>query len=66
MMAVPGLLNGYHKMRHNSTVTHQNQLEFWDQKTKQIFSKQSKNFGLYANIFYPRPFIVESLKEDWD
>ena len=32
------------RMRHNSAVTRQNQLEFWSQKAKQIFS-QSKNFG---------------------
>ena len=44
MMSVPGPFNGYHEMRHNSTVTRPNQLEFWNQKAKQIFSWQSKNF----------------------
>ena len=32
MMSVPGPLNGYHKMRHNSAFTGQKQLEFWNQK----------------------------------
>ena len=45
MMSVPGPFNRYHEMRHNSAVTHQNQLELWNQKAKQIFSWQSKNFG---------------------
>ena len=64
MMSVPGPFNGYREMKHNSVVTRQ--LEFWNQKAKQIFSWQSKNFGPQANIFGPRPFIVESLKEAWD
>ena len=34
--------------------------------TKQTFSLQSKHFGPYADIFSPRPFIVELLKEAWD
>ena len=34
----PRPLHGYHEMRHNSAVTRQNQLEFWNQKAKQIFS----------------------------
>ena len=38
MKSVPSPLNGYHEMRHNSAVTYQNQLEFWNQKAKQIFS----------------------------
>ena len=66
MMTVPGPFNGYHEMRHNSAVIRRNQLEFWNQKTKQIFSQQSKNFDPWANIFCPRPFIVELLKEAWD
>ena len=66
MMSVPGPFNGYHEMRHNLAFTCQNQLEFWNQKAKQIFSWQSNNFGPQANIFGPRPFIVESLKEGWD
>ena len=66
MMLVPGPFNGYHEMRHNSAVTCQNQLEFWKQNAKQVFSRQSKNFGPQADIFGPRPFIVESLKEAWD
>ena len=37
MMSVPGPFSGYHEMRHNSAVTCQNQLEFWNQKAKQIF-----------------------------
>ena len=45
MMSVPGPFNGEHEMRHNSAVTRQNQLEFWNQKAKQIFSWQSKSFG---------------------
>ena len=45
MMSVPGPFNGDHEMRHNSAVTRQNQLEFWNQKAKQIFSWQSKSFG---------------------
>ena len=32
MKSVPGPLNGYHKMRHNSAVPCQNQLEFWNQR----------------------------------
>ena len=66
MMSVPGPFKGYHEMRHNSAVTYQNQLDFWKQKAKLIFSWQSKSFGPYANIFGPRPFIVESLKEAWN
>ena len=61
MMSVPGPFKRYHEMRHNSAVTRQNQLEFWNQKSKQIFSHQSKNFGPWANIFGSRPFIVKSL-----
>ena len=45
MMSVPGPLKGYHQMRHNSAVTHEYQLEFWNQKAKQFFSQESKNFG---------------------
>ena len=63
MTLVPGPFNGYHKMRHNSAFTGQKQLEFWNQKGKQIFSWQSKNFGPCTNIFGPKPFIVESLEE---
>ena len=33
-----GPFNGCHEMKHNSAVTRQNQLEFWNQKAKQIFS----------------------------
>ena len=60
----PRPLNGYPKMRHNSAFTGQKRLEFWNQKGKQIFSWQAKNFGPYTNIFGPRPFIVESLEEN--
>ena len=42
MMSVPAPFNGFHEMRHNSAITHQNQLEFCKQKAKQIFSWQSK------------------------
>ena len=66
MMSVPGPFNGYHKMRHNSAFTGQKQLEFWNQKGKQIFSWQSKNFGPYTNICGLRPYIVDSLEEAWD
>ena len=66
MMSVPGPFNGYHEMRRNSAVIRQNQLELWNQKAKQIFTWQSKNFGPRANNLGPRPFIVESLKETWD
>ena len=45
MKSVPGPLNEFHKMRHNSAVTCQNQLEYLNQKAKQIFSEQSKHFG---------------------
>ena len=38
MMSVPGPFNGYHEMRHNSAVTRQNQLEFGNEKAKQILS----------------------------
>ena len=38
MISIPGLSNGCHEMRHNSAVTSQIQLEFWNQKAKQIFS----------------------------
>ena len=53
MMSVSGHLNGYHKMTHNSAFTGQIQLEFWNEKGKQIFW-QSKNFGPYAEVFGPR------------
>ena len=66
MLSVPDPFNGHHEMRHNSTVPCQNQLKFWNQKAKQIFSLQFKSFGPYANIFGPRLFFVESLKETWD
>ena len=66
MMSVPGPFNGYHEMKHNSEITSQNQLEFWNQKAKQGFSWQPKNFGLKINIFNPRPSSVKSLKEAWD
>ena len=29
--------NEYHEIRHNSAITRQNQLEFWNQKAKQGF-----------------------------
>ena len=45
MMSVSGPFNGDHEMRHNSAVTRQNQLQFWNQKGKQIFSRQCKSFG---------------------
>ena len=66
VMSAPGPFNGYHEVRHNSAVTCQNQLEFWNQKAKQIFQQQSKNFDPWANIFGPRPFMAESLEETWD
>ena len=66
MMSVPGPFNGYHEMKHNSAITSQNLLEFWNQKAKQGFSQQSKHFGPQAYIFGPRLFIVKSLKEAWD
>ena len=44
MMSVPGPFNGYHEMKQNSAVTRQNQLKFWNQTAKQIFSWQSKSF----------------------
>ena len=53
-------------MKHNSAITRQNQLEFWNQKAKQCLSQQSKNFDPKASIFGSRPFIVKSLKEAWD
>ena len=34
----PRPFSGYHEMRHNSAVTRQNQLEFWNKKAKKIFS----------------------------
>ena len=66
MMSGSGPFHGYHEMKHNWAITCQNHLEFWNQKPKQGFSWQSKNFGPWANIFGPRPFIVKSLKEAWD
>ena len=45
MMFVPGPFNGYHEMKHNLTITPQNQLEFGKQKAKQGFSLQSKRLG---------------------
>ena len=65
-MSVPGPFNGYHEMKHNSAITRQNLLEFWNQKAKQGLSQQSKNFVSQANIFGPRPFIVKLLKEAWN
>ena len=38
MMSVPGPFNGYHEMRHDSAVTRQNRLEFWNRDAQQIFS----------------------------
>ena len=38
LVSVLDPFNGYHEMRHNSAVARQNQLEFWNQKEKQIFS----------------------------
>ena len=38
MMSVPDPFNEYHKMKHNSAITRQNQLKFWDQNAKQGFS----------------------------
>ena len=35
-MSVPDPFNAYHEMKHNSLVTRQNQLEFWDQAVKMI------------------------------
>ena len=66
MMSVTGPFNRYHEMKHNWAITHQNHLEFWNQKAKQGFSQQSKTFGPWANMFSPRPLIVKSLKEAWD
>ena len=66
MMSVPGPFNRHHEMKHNWAITHQNHLEFWNQKAKQGFSQQSKNFGPWANTFGPRPFNVKSLKEAWE
>ena len=56
------LVNGYHEMKHNSTVTCQNRLKIWNQKAKQIFSKHSKNVGPQANIFDPRPLFQNHQK----
>ena len=50
MKSVPGPLNGYHKMRHNSAVTCQNQLEFWNQKAKQISHSSLKILVLRAGF----------------
>ena len=38
MMSVPDPFNENHEMKYNSAITYQNQLEFWDQNTKQGFS----------------------------
>ena len=38
IMSVPDPFNEYHEMKHNSAITCQNQLEFWDQNAKQGFS----------------------------
>ena len=37
MLLVPGPFNGYYEIKHNSAITRQNQLEFWDQKEKHGF-----------------------------
>ena len=37
-MSVSDPFNGYQKMKHNSAITRQNQLEFWNQKAKQGLS----------------------------
>ena len=58
MMSVPGPFNGYHEMKHNSAITCQNHLEFWNQKPK--------NVGPSNSIFGPRPFNVKSSKEAWE
>ena len=37
MMLVPGPFNGYCEMKHNSAITCQNQLGFWNENAKQNF-----------------------------
>ena len=37
MMSFPDPFNEYHEMKHNSAITRQNQLEFWDQNGKTRF-----------------------------
>ena len=66
MTSVPGPFNGYHEMRHNSAITRQNQLKFWNQKQNRFSGSSLKISGPYANIFGPRPFIIKSSKEAWD
>ena len=46
MKSVPGPLNGYHKMRHNSAVTCQNQLEFWNQRQNRFSHSSLKILAL--------------------
>ena len=37
MMLVPGSFNGYREMKHNSAITCQNQLRFWNEKATEDF-----------------------------
>ena len=62
MKSVPGPLNGYHEMRHNFTVTCQNQLEFWNPKGKTDFLIAVKKFWSLGQCFFwkvdPRGFLT--------
>ena len=66
MMSVPGPFNGYHEMKHNSAITCQNHLEFWNQRQNKASHSSLKIVGPWNNIFGPRLFNVKSLKEAWE
>ena len=66
IISIPDPFNEFHKNEHNSAITCQSHLEFWDQKVKDDFSQQSKEFGHEVNIFGPRSLISKSLKEAWE
>ena len=64
-MSFPDPFNKFHKIKHNLAITCQNQLDILDQKAKDEFSQESKNFGHKVNVLGFRPLIVTSLKEAW-
>ena len=50
MMSVASPLNGYHKMKHNLAIIRQNQLEFFEPKSKTGFLKAVYNILVFKLI----------------
>ena len=57
MMSVPDPFNEYHEMKHNSAITCQNQLEFWDQNAKQGSHSSIKIFVFNLILSVPGPLL---------